>query len=125
MRKPIDLSKKYRTHCGYEAEVYAIKGAIVIGAIFDGNEWYPKCFNLNGRYTDEPTYHRYDLIEVSPYEDFKIDDKVLVWNGEYGSRERGYFAGIDENGRPRVWHGGRTWWTSRENTSTYEHCIKA
>jgi len=51
------------------------------------------------------------LIEVSPYADFKVDEPVMVSDGDLPYRRR-YFAGIGPDGIPRAWDGGATSWTT-------------
>lgn len=65
------------------------------------------------------------LVEVGPYDDFKIDEPVMVRDGDR-VWERGYFAGVNEDGRPLVWDDGGTSWTcsndKEENTTWYYQC---
>ena len=57
------------------------------------------------------TSRKIDLIEVSPYDDFKIDDPVMVsLNGVYW--ERGYFAGVNTKGMPTAFDSGSTSWSA-------------
>lgn len=51
---------------------------------------------------------------------FKIDDKVLVWNNGNLRKIRGHFAGINSNGRPTIWHGGATSYTSINNNPSID-----
>ena len=50
------------------------------------------------------------IEEVSPYANWPIDAKVLVW-GENKNKNKRYFAGIHEDGRPMAWIGGATSWS--------------
>lgn len=50
-----------------------------------------------------------DLIEVSPWNDFKIDEPVIATScGEISKR---YFAGVSKGGLPTVWPHGATRWS--------------
>ncbi|MDO4673329.1 MAG: hypothetical protein Q4A76_10490 [Porphyromonadaceae bacterium] len=52
--------------------------------------------------------------EPSPYEDWKIDDKIEVSDdGECWYRR--HFAGVNENGKPMVWGDGATSWSYRND----------
>lgn len=51
-----------------------------------------------------------DLVEVIPYSDFKIDDKVMVRNGN-GKWCKRYFAGIDSKGKPMAFESGSDSWS--------------
>lgn len=50
------------------------------------------------------------LFEVSPYVDWKIDDKVIV-TGSDGEGRRRYFAGM-KNDKPCYYRGGKTSWSA-------------
>ncbi len=64
------------------------------------------------------------IRKVQPYENFKIDDKVLVRDiGEEHWRKR-YFAGTDEDGKPITFIGGRTSFTGADDEATvWDECI--
>jgi len=51
------------------------------------------------------------LIEVSPWSDFQIDEKVMVRDQTTKTWLRGYFAGISDYGLPTTWYGNRTSWS--------------
>jgi hypothetical protein len=89
----------------------------VVGIIISTGElrsWF-----LDGSYQGDVGPHKYDLVEVSPYHDWKIDEKVwylstsLLDQGQQRWRA-GHFAGVDEEGRPTVWDTGRTSHTGLE-----------
>ena len=52
------------------------------------------------------------IEEVSPYTDWPIDAKVLVWNEGGSLKYKRYFAGVDQNGKPLAWDDGTTSWTN-------------
>lgn len=125
----IDINKKYRTRNGCNVRILCIDAKIdgypVVALIeeYDGNE-------RSTLHTEDGCYYRsgeegeYDLIEVSPYEDFKIDDKVLVRDSEDGEWMRRYFSHVDEYGNPHTFQDGRTSWSYGEHTISWKYCKK-
>lgn len=123
----IDINKKYKTRDGKEVRIYAtdhVGSYPICGAIRYEDGWYEESWEEDGRNSN---YVEDDLVEVSKYEDFKIDDKVIVWDNDYpDEKERGYFAGVNEDGYPMVFMNGRTsfievdtcWW---DNCEKYDH----
>jgi hypothetical protein len=73
--------------------------------------------------------HEYDLIEVSPYDHIKIDDKVYVSDftitkeAVKGCR-KGYFAGLSSSGKPLIFDRGATSW-SQTARSSWNYCVLA
>ena len=127
----IDINKKYRTRDGRQVRLLCIdrdawnKDESVVGLLRDWH--YEKIFT----WMSDGTYNsvgdgaeHLDLIEVQPYEDFKIDDKVLVRNTNNVSWIKRHFAGVDEYGRPFVFKYGMTSWTTSE-VDVWDECIKA
>jgi hypothetical protein len=117
----IEIGKKYKTKGGRPVEILAVKpefgGYQVVGMI-EGDEDFAT-WTLSGHFFTEP------LFEVSPYDDFKIDDKVLVRECPEDAGLRRYFAGVAKDGRPRAWNGGATSWTAHgEDPTAWEYCEK-
>jgi hypothetical protein len=132
----IDINKKYKTGDGRVVDILKIyegtgqeypvktyvyeKENVNNGALMD--------FTIEGIYsvlTVEPTL---DLIEVSPYEEFKIDDKVIVWNAHDSVYKANmHFAGIAKNGKALTFDYGATSWSVQANHSRteWDFCIKA
>ena len=53
-----------------------------------------------------------DLVsEITPYEDWPIDSKVLVWSGG-GKKLKRHFAGVSANGKPTAFMDGNTSFTT-------------
>lgn len=122
----IDINKKYKTRNGCEVRIYATDGGgkyPIHGAIKNGfGDWcivglWSQEGEIRIGYSSEN-----DLIEVSPYEDFKIDDKVLVWAKGSSTKHKRYFAGVSNIGRPLVFVDGKTSWSSEGQTCSYTHC---
>lgn len=111
----IDINKKYKTRDGKEVRIYAtdhVGSFPICGAIRYENGWEEDSWEEDGR----NSYYSYDspddLVEVSKYEDFKIDDKVIVWDNDYPDwKNEAHFAGINDNGRPMTFIDGGTSFT--------------
>jgi len=56
---------------------------------------------------------KFDLVEVSPYADWEIDQKVMVSDDGVLWRKR-YFAGVNSEGKPIVFYDGATSWSTSE-----------
>lgn len=113
-KKPIEMGKKYRTRDGREVRVLCTDANHKIYPIValmerDGVDVVNR-YTLCGQYSAGAESHL-DLIEVSPFEDFKIDDPVMVRHRDDGIWHRRHFAGIDEHGRALVWSYGATSWS--------------
>ena len=98
--------------------VYPVHGALV----YKDGEIQCQTWNLTGSYSEGSTSNSLDLVEVSPYKDWKIDDKVIVWNLEDGEVFRRYFAGISHDGHIQVFKGGVTSWSNfGKKVVNYKH----
>lgn len=66
------------------------------------------------------------IEEISPYDGFQTDDKVLVWDEgvHEDDKEKRHFSHIDEEGKPCVFVNGRTSFTSNGYTAAFDHCEK-
>ena len=125
MRK-IDISKKYRTRSGFPVEILktglrnsvfsvaalidTTEKQIVVGLTEDGN------FYVSGRES------ALDLVEISPYEGFKIDEPVMVRDYEKDSWKKAHFAGVSCRGYAKTWQDGETSWTSDGSMLTWKFC---
>ena len=123
----IDMNKKYRTRCGYPVRVLCtdMKSGkyTVVALVYTMLGETPICFTEFGFevYNQEGNY---DLIEVSPWEDFKKDDKVMV--SEDGEKWfRRYFA-YEKDGVVYTYRDGTTSWTvdAEEYVATWNYCRK-
>ncbi|UCV26767.1 hypothetical protein [Ferribacterium limneticum] len=112
----IDINKKYRTRDGHPVRILCcdkLGDCFPVVALIS----YPKgheetnLYTLNGRYNSVGTDQR-DLIEVSPYEDFVIDEPVMVRHSASDPWRRRHFAGVSEAGSPISWSDGQTSFTS-------------
>ena len=113
----IDINKKYTWH-NCDVNIYEIfEDKIFFRAKYRSGNWY--AHNLQLPLAEEL------FKEVGKYDDFKIDDKVLVWDGEQSNRHRRYFAGVDAVGRATTYPNGLTSWSGADEMAiTWKHCIK-
>ena len=130
----IDIDKKYITRNGLAVEIFKVipedqpypqafrvLGAVIqVNGIYDLNRWL-----LNGRFREEDEYYL-DLVEVTPYDDFKVDDKVICWSHSDQERKmRRYFAGVNEDGEPTAFPDGTTSWSSNgSQPRPWGNCVK-
>lgn len=123
--KLISMGKKYKTRCGSPVRVLCVDRndpeypVVALVAYKDGESIIS--FSSKGIYSDESIKHDFDLIEVSHYEDFKKDDKVMVSHNGTGWFKR-YFS-HEENGVPYTFPDGKTSW-SDYSTVGWEFCRK-
>ena len=119
----ISMDKKYRTRSGIDVRVLCTDSA---------NLPYPVIVEFSTgeivRYSDEGVTDVYkttaaELIEVLPYEDFKIDDPVMVSNiAKFW--ESAHFAGVNSEGEPLTYMNGKTSWSAGGCTQVWEYCRK-
>lgn len=100
----IDKAKKYKNKGGLSVEILCtdIVSIYNIGALVtrpDGTQYV--C-----QYCEE------QLVEVKPYEDFKVDQPVMVRNSLEQLWKRRYFAGVSNTGLPMTFPDGNTSWSS-------------
>lgn len=124
----ISMDKKYRTRDYRDVEIIAVRVGIEYGVIgiVKGDKCY-KTWTHYGKTWCNDDKCNLDLIEVNPYADFKVDDKVIVWDDSVGIKYRAYFAGVNEQGLPLTWDEGQTSWTTKGNynyTTAYDNCVK-
>ena len=127
MKQEISMDKKYITRDGRDVELLAIRDKLsrpVVG-IVGGNSLY--CWHKNGCIVSKNDEADVNLIEVNPYADFKIDDKVLVKDKGDLSWNKAHFSHIgDDNEYPfHIFMEGLTSFTSEDNaTIYYQECVK-
>jgi len=113
------MNKKYITRSGLPARVictdYNGTSHIPLPVMclvkqLDGKEALGY-LNAQGRCGDGSTDTEYDLIEVTPWYDIKVDEPVIATRKD-GSELRAHFAGI-HNGGPSIWEDGLTSWMTK------------
>ena len=119
----IEMDKKYKTRGGMSVRILAtdIKDKYsVCAAVLENGESLCS-FTKEGLFVEgEET--NFDLIEVTPYDDFKEDDLCVVW-GEEGAKRFRYFSHV-ENGAVNCFVLGCTSYTTVD-TSIWPNCRKA
>lgn len=121
----IDKNKKYTLVDGTEVKIYEVYESellthVVHGAYKTTSGWQLASWGEGGQ-AMRGVASTNDLIEVSPYANIKIDDKVLVWNETSTNKIRRHFAGINESGLPKAWYGTGTSFTET-STTTWDGC---
>lgn len=130
--KLIEMGKKYKTRDGADVRILTIDrkhpSFPVVALLFSriSKSETTRVYTKYGyAFADQRTSS--DLIEVSPWEDFKIDEKVIVWNNDNPGRMRNrYFAGVALDGRPQTWvNGGTSWSNYTRSKKVWDNCIRA
>jgi len=124
----ISLDKTYKTRSNLKVAIYAVlpdnptekvQGAIIFSDRIQMGSWtLDGCFHEDLLGTTP-----LDLIEVSPYEDWNIDDKVLCWDDDwdYGVTQKCYFGGLNKDGIPTVFLNGTTSWSTELRAVLYDN----
>lgn len=83
-------------------------------AWYDPNKKRPFRFQIRGSDAGEALNSGwgYDWRVYNPYEDWEIDDKILVWGSADSRGKKRHFAGVHRSGRPLAWDDGKTSHTS-------------
>lgn len=128
----IDINKKYRTRGGLAVEIFKVMDDSynskwkVFGAIIDD-----RGILVAVNWTDTGRYatiheHSSDLVEVFPYDDFKVDDKVVCWDDAFPDSQRmRYFSHVGKDGRPNTFVDGATSWSNRAGQYVaWDNCVK-
>lgn len=123
----IEMGKKYKTRSGLPVRILCndFKGDTykVIAAAYNqetGCESIISVSSIGSYIVDEE--NPLDLIEVTPYEDFKEDDLCVVWNGKDKKVFR-YFHKINSRGKAVCFCFGQTSFHTSDVTP-WEFCRK-
>lgn len=126
------MEKKYRTRSGLPARIICTDRKApwpVIALINYGTqeevELYTSDLTIYSLEDSTKQNHELDLVEVQPYEDFKLGDRVLVWNYGCNIKKKRYFAGVDKKGKPQAYSCGGTPWSAEGQFASWDNCIKA
>ena len=122
----IEMSKKYKTRSGLPVRVLAtdIKSQYpVIAVVYDQETGCESTISVanTGSYIEDEE-NPLDLIEVTPYDDFKEDDLCVVWNGKNKKVFR-YFHKINSRGKAVCFCFGQTSFHTYDVTP-WEFCRK-
>lgn len=122
----IEMNKKYKTRSGLPVRIlcndFKNNTYTVIAAVYDQETGCESTISVSstGAYIEDEE-NPLDLIEVTPYDDFKKDDLCVVWTGETTKIFR-YFSHV-ENGSVNCFVFGCTSYTT-VNTSIWSNCRK-
>lgn len=104
----VSVGKKYRTEGGEPMRVLCIdSGDPNYPVICVDSTGSAKEYTADGRYYAEREDEFKDLVEISPYETWNIDDKIFVSDTDQCWHPR-HFAGISAEGKPLAWLDGKT-----------------
>ena len=123
----IEMGKKYKTRSGLPVRILCndlkYDTYTVIAAVYDQKTGYENTINVSstGSYVEDEE-NPLDLIEVTPYDDFKEDDLCVVWKVKDNKFFR-YFSHA-ENGTANCFSLGGTSYT-RTATTSWTNCRKA
>lgn len=131
----ISMDKKYKTANGLPARVICIdrnhKSFPVIALVTiptqGGTVESHSVYTAYGKYWYDGPADENDLVEITEFDEFKIDDPVMVRYDENSPWVRRYFAGVDEHGKAQTWIDGMTSWTAMGDSedlrkTTWDHC---
>ena len=123
----IEMGKKYRTRNGRTVRVICVdakgtKPVVSLVLARDNSESVIRSGPKGELYIGEED--ELDLIEVTPYDDFKIDEPVMVRCHEDAANlwVKRYFAGV-MSGQPYTWDFGATSWSADNGyKSRWDEC---
>ncbi len=129
-KQPIEMHKKYKTRdgrpvrilCTDRKEVKESTSHVIALVTTEGWEEV-QVYSKTGQYFIDD-YSALDLIEVQPWDDFKIDDPVLVRDHEGERWKKRYFAGVSDQGKPLAFQSGSTSWSSEGEVLEWVYCKK-
>ena len=118
-KQPIEMHKKYKTRDGRPVRIICTDRIVnnlthpVLALVKSlGGEECIAQYTESGSYSMNNAESSLDLIEVQPWDDFKVDDPVLVRDSEEDEWIRRYFAGVSCKGLPLVFPIGCTSWSA-------------
>ena len=125
----IEMGKKYKTRSGLPVRIlcndFKNNTYTVIAAVYDQDTGCESSISVSstGSYVEDEE-SALDLIEVTPYDDFKEDDLCVVWTDENEVKEFRYFALVKGN-LPYVFGNGKTSFTASPYPVNWPNCRKA
>jgi len=125
--KLISMDKKYMTRDGRSVRIICTDmrgcGYNVVALITSDECDLLESYTAGGMYWDNNTASRHDLIEVSPYDDWKVDDLIMVRDFDTGKWNLRYFANVQE-GIVYSWSSGYTSYTADGETMFWNQARK-
>ncbi|MFW8589864.1 hypothetical protein ACOI22_03580 [Glaciecola sp. 2405UD65-10] len=122
-----DKSNKWRTKDGQEVIIYCVhkngQGYPLHGAVKsqEDNEWNTESWELSGDYLVGASGCGLDLVKVNPYEDFKVDEPVMVWDEKCPDVPRHFSH--EKGGKAYCFADGQTSHTT-DRTLVWRNCVK-
>lgn len=122
----VEMNKTYKTRNGMPVRILCndLRNSTytVIAAVYDQETGCESTISLSstGAYIEDEE-HDFDIIEVTPYDDFKVDDLCVVWEVE-NSKEFRYFSHEKENLAWCFGSGGTSY--TRAATTSWTNCRK-
>ena len=124
----IEMDKKYKTRSGLPVRILCndlkYEGYTVIAAVYNPEAGYESTMSVTntGSYI-EGEENPLDLIEATPYDDFKEDDLCVIWSDDEHRKDFRYFSHV-ENGKATCFTCGYTSYTTKD-TTIWPNCRKA
>jgi hypothetical protein len=114
----ISIDKKYRTRDGEDVRILCTDapGKYPVVGLIEGEE-EPQRWTISGGHVNVQKGYYFDLIEVPPWDDFKIDEPVMVRDDLFGKWKPRHFARVI-NGKPATWLSGCTSWSIGDGDTT-------
>lgn len=121
----IEIGKKYRTANGKPVRIICVdrdNAYCVVGLM--GENQTLETWTIDGAYQSEVA-SQYDLIEVGQFDDFKVDEPVLVRDSDCEPWNKRHFAGVSPEGYALVYPAGTTSWSVSDSYLTqWAYCIR-
>ena len=112
----IDINKKYKTEDGRPARILCTNRnnkKCVVALVTDKNNYQDIIsYTADGK-ADSTNSHPLNLIEITPYDQLKVDDKIMVSDDGHIWSSR-HFAEV-RNGVVYTFDNGKTSWSTKNN----------
>lgn len=112
----VSMDKKYMTKSGLPVRILCIDGKIavysVVALVSDAMTMERVVIYTQQGHHCEGVESEWDLVEVSPYDNFQMDDKVLVRGNDSDIWFPRHFSHVDEYGYPWAFQNGATSWSN-------------
>ena len=110
----IKLGETYKDKCGNDVRIICVDrqdDTPIVGLLMMEDRECLAGYTAGGQYIpDEPSAN--DLVLPEDYSTYKVDEPVMVRDGDSSAWVRSYFAGVSPvSGRPCAWDKQRTSWT--------------
>ena len=121
----IKMGKQYRTRDGVKVRILCVDADNekypIAGLLGSGEHSYVELFTTEGlKYVGLTC--AIDLVEVTPWDDFVIDEPVMVRMFGMVTWNRRYFAGVLSSERLTCFVDGNTEWTADKAVHIWDEC---